>query len=85
MYGIGRELPFTMSAWSDKMNLDFPLLSDASLSVAQVCVVATYVAPRGPILTCRNRSTKLRSENSETEQCCSETNFARFEWRRLWL
>lgn len=35
VYGIGRELPFTMSAWSDKMSLEFPLLSDPTLVVAQ--------------------------------------------------
>lgn len=35
VYGIGRDLPFTMSAWSEKIGLDFPLLSDATLIVAQ--------------------------------------------------
>lgn len=35
VYGIGRELPFTMLAWSEKIGLDFPLLSDATLVVAQ--------------------------------------------------
>lgn len=35
VYGIGRDLPFTMSAWSEKIGLDFPLLSDATLVVAQ--------------------------------------------------
>lgn len=35
VYGIGRELPFTMSAWSEKLELDFPLLSDATLVVTQ--------------------------------------------------
>ncbi|CAM9925713.1 unnamed protein product [Pylaiella littoralis] len=38
VYGIGRELPFTMSAWSEKLGLDFPLLSDATLVVAQAFV-----------------------------------------------
>lgn len=55
VYGIGRELPFTMAAWSEKMTLNFPLLSDATLSVAQVCMslklkrLLYYTAPRGQI------------------------------------
>lgn len=36
VYGIGRELPFTMSAWSDRVDLGFPLLSDPTLVVAHV-------------------------------------------------
>ena len=36
IFGIGRELPFTMSAWADQIGLGFPLLSDASLVVAEV-------------------------------------------------
>ncbi|CAM9373835.1 unnamed protein product [Scytosiphon promiscuus] len=53
VYGIGRELPFTMSAWSDKMSLDFPLLCDATLVVAQafvgVCDVGRMLANRSGI------------------------------------
>lgn len=46
VYGIGRELPFTMSAWSQKMGLDFPLLSDATLVVAEVRRQALRVKAR---------------------------------------
>ncbi|KAG5187104.1 thioredoxin-like protein [Tribonema minus] len=33
--GISRELPFTMAAWAQKLGLQFPLLSDSNLKVAQ--------------------------------------------------
>ncbi len=47
MFGIGRELPFTMSAWSEKMGLNFPLLSDATLVVAKVRKVVRADAAGG--------------------------------------
>eukprot|EP00903_Cladosiphon_okamuranus_P010211 g9670.t1 len=53
VFGIGRELPFTMAAWSAKLSLDFPLLSDATLSVAQafvgVCDLGDVLANRSGV------------------------------------
>lgn len=36
IFGIGRELPFTMAAWSEGMGLSYPLLSDPNLEVSKV-------------------------------------------------
>ena len=36
IFGIGRELPFAMSAWGEKIGLGFPLLSDPTAVVAEV-------------------------------------------------
>ncbi|CAN0153272.1 unnamed protein product [Ectocarpus fasciculatus] len=53
VYGIGRDLPFTMSAWSEKIGLDFPLLSDATLVVAQafvgVCDLGSMLAKKSGV------------------------------------
>lgn len=78
VYGIGRELPFTMSAWSEKMRLDIPLLSDATLSVAQVCACMAFCGsaflwqPSDRFGLLAERGAPMpRSANAEPEKCCS--------------
>lgn len=35
VFGISRELPFTMKSWKEKLSLGFSLLSDSNLQVAE--------------------------------------------------